>query len=394
MDMLKGNFSFNGQVWQGVSTNCKQFIRALLQPDAQLRLAAVGALQHIWITVNPAPILVNTASVSHPPAAQPSHEQMSLANENLSASLGGSQMQMAHSQSPDGVAVVSSHNNSHTLSSMEECSLDNATRGGHAAQWVPFADTSMDEIGGSASVGDEPVQSVTAALIDNINANMVLEVRGGAGSVQSPRIGGRKRKVTEQSPPRTDLTASNTASNANCSAGTALEASSGVSVSASASPSAQTVETPGKSKRQKQVKIMEMFAPSPRAAISAGISSSSSRGSNSSTDAEDAAAGEPDGVATTRSVRSRTGSASCSASASAPLTRRTSTRQKSGVAANTPEPPLSSLFASPSTKHSKSTPTKVAKKISPAKARASVKTTTKVGKSTPAAAGRRAKKGK
>lgn len=51
--ILAGKYSFSDPVWQGVSTQAKEFIRALLQVEPSLRLTAERALKHPWVSMPP-----------------------------------------------------------------------------------------------------------------------------------------------------------------------------------------------------------------------------------------------------------------------------------------------------------------------------------------------------
>ncbi|KXN74777.1 Pkinase-domain-containing protein [Conidiobolus coronatus NRRL 28638] len=49
-DMLAANYNFDGYVWNQISDNAKDFIKALIQPDPRKRLTAKQALKHPFIT--------------------------------------------------------------------------------------------------------------------------------------------------------------------------------------------------------------------------------------------------------------------------------------------------------------------------------------------------------
>ena len=46
----EGQFNFDDRVWQTISENCKNFIRALLTYNPEERPSAEDALTHPWIT--------------------------------------------------------------------------------------------------------------------------------------------------------------------------------------------------------------------------------------------------------------------------------------------------------------------------------------------------------
>ena len=45
-----GRIVFHGRYWKDVSTEAKEFVLALLQPEASRRLTSEEALQHVWLT--------------------------------------------------------------------------------------------------------------------------------------------------------------------------------------------------------------------------------------------------------------------------------------------------------------------------------------------------------
>jgi len=46
----EGQFNFDDRIWQTISEECKNFIRALLTYNPEERPSASDALQHPWIT--------------------------------------------------------------------------------------------------------------------------------------------------------------------------------------------------------------------------------------------------------------------------------------------------------------------------------------------------------
>eukprot|EP01136_Pigoraptor_vietnamica_P034611 Opistho-1_new@98788 len=49
-NIMAGKFDFDGAVWEGTSSDAKDFISQLLQTDAERRLSAREALQHPWVS--------------------------------------------------------------------------------------------------------------------------------------------------------------------------------------------------------------------------------------------------------------------------------------------------------------------------------------------------------
>lgn len=48
--ILKGEFNFAGREWEGISMHCKDLIRRLLAVEPVIRLTAIQATNHKWIS--------------------------------------------------------------------------------------------------------------------------------------------------------------------------------------------------------------------------------------------------------------------------------------------------------------------------------------------------------